>query len=324
MIEKLKKNNFSIWCDFIQRDFLQTEFKELISSEKINGATSNPSIFKKAFSNEEYKEDIKKQKAKSQKEIYEYLAIKDISLAADLLSSLYKENKDNGFISIEVNPELCHDAKGTIEEGKRLYNEIGKKNVMIKVPATSSGFEAMKKLSEDGINVNATLVFSPTQALKCLEVFSNQNSKTVISVFVSRFDRLLNEALTKNKYEKNRFGIVNAEYIYSLIQESNLKNTRTLFASTSMKDNDQSKDYYIKELLYSESINTAPLETFKAFYKNKSVDIKGKVNEDEYMNWSKNLLNSGLDIRKIYDELLTNGLNSFNNDFSKMLKSLSI
>lgn len=322
MIQQLQDNNFSIWCDFVQKDFLRSEFKDLIREGKINGATSNPSIFAKAFSSDEYKPLIKALQDKSGKEIYETLALEDIALAAKLLQGLHTKNDNNGFISIEVDPALANDTKATIDEGKRLYDTLAFPNIMIKVPATDAGFEAMRVLSQEGINVNATLVFSPTQAMQCLEAFSNQNSKSVISVFVSRFDRLINDTLEQNSYETNKFGIVNAQYIYTLVQNANLANTRTLFASTSMKDTTCPKDYYITSLLHPNSINTAPVDTFKAFYKNNKVDILTTINPDDYPVWSENLKKSKLNLKDIYENLLHNGLKSFQKDFNNMLINL--
>ncbi len=120
----IEEAKFSLWCDFIERDFLKEGLKELIENKIINGATSNPSIFKNAFLNSPaYKDDIKSLQGKGAKEIYETLAIKDIEISADLLATLYKQD-DDGFISIEVDPSLCDDVKGTIAEGKRLFAAI--------------------------------------------------------------------------------------------------------------------------------------------------------------------------------------------------------
>ena len=224
----------TIWVDYLEREFLDTEFKELVNSGLVNGITSNPAIFANAIlKSDAYKNDIEKLKGKSAEEIYEELAIQDIQKACDVLSSKYDEG-DDGFASIEVNPKLANDTKGTIEEALRLVEKIDRENLMIKIPATKEGYEAMKELAKRGININATLVFSPNQAMQCAEALSYlpENREGVISVFVSRFDRELNDKLAEKSLSKDRVGFFNAIKIYNQINEKNLPNVKTLFAST--------------------------------------------------------------------------------------------
>ena len=314
--------NFSLWCDFVERDFLKGEFVELLDKNVFNGATSNPSIFKSAFlTSPAYQADRKKLKDLSSKAVYEKLAIEDIKRAALAMQDLYENNND-GFISIEVDPTLCDDANGTIEEGKRLFQEIGKKNVMIKVPATKAGYIAMEELAKNGIHVNATLVFSPDQAKNCMDAFkraNNADSKCVVSVFVSRFDSKLDSQIATFGIETSKVGIYNAIKIYNLIEAYNLPNVRTLFASTGVKTKDLELDYYIKELLFKNAVNTAPLGTIKAFMNAKAVEKKPTNNYIEYF---EELEKHGIDMQKAYDELLDEGLASFKDAFAQILKEL--
>lgn len=194
--------NYSIWCDFIERDFLENRFQEIINDEVIKGATSNPAIFEASITGSvAYKQQLDMLQANDQKKIYEELAFKDIRRAAELLEPLYKIDTNNGFISIEVDPLLCDDAAGTIEEGLRIYKSLNADNVMIKIPATDAGYIAMRELSSRGIHINATLIFSPQQARNCAIALddgikaSNKDTKGVVSVFVSRFDRLMDTTL---------------------------------------------------------------------------------------------------------------------------------
>lgn len=324
--------NFSLWCDFVERSFLEDEFNELITKKIINGATSNPAIFKAAFlGSAAYKEDREALHCKKAKEVYETLAIKDIALAADKLNALYDAGND-GFISIEVDPFLCHDAKGTIEEGRRLYSLIGKENVMIKVPATDEGYEAMEELMSEGINVNATLIFSPAQAKHVTEAFKRatirfedniKGKKTpqgVVSVFVSRFDSKLDSKLKELGLPEAKVGIYNALAIYDLIENYDLENVRTLFASTGVKREDLSADYYIKELYVKNVVNTAPLNTIKAFIK--SEQPKEIKNTKEYETFFKKLEDAGVDMQKVYTELMNEGLDAFKNAFKQILNEL--
>ncbi|RLA73741.1 MAG: transaldolase, partial [Epsilonproteobacteria bacterium] len=158
--------NYSIWCDFIERDFLENGFQDLINNEIIHGATSNPAIFQQSITNSSaYTQQINMLQANETKKIYEELAITDIKRAAEILKPLYDTNANDGFISLEVDPTLCDDMMGTIEEGARLHSQISYDNVMIKIPATTAGYGAMEHLTSMGINVNATLIFSPKQAI---------------------------------------------------------------------------------------------------------------------------------------------------------------
>lgn len=323
--------NFSLWCDFVERSFLEGEFGELLEKNIVNAATSNPSIFKSAFlTSQAYVEDKEKLKGKSSKEIYEALAIKDIQLAAQKLLPLY-EKGDDGFISIEVDPFLCDDAEGTIEEGKRLFSAIGYPNVMIKVPATSAGFIAMEELLSDGINVNATLIFSYEQTQGCLEAFKRANEqlvengkklpKAVISIFVSRFDRKLDDVLKKLDFLVSKVGIMNAMHLYQLVESYTLPNVRALFASTGVKGDILKADYYITELLLKNSINTAPLSTIKAFLENKKIK-EIAVREDEIKNFFESLAANGIDMNSVCDELMDEGLSAFKEAFVEILDAL--
>ncbi len=321
---------FSLWCDFIERDFLSDGLNKLIEDKIVNGATSNPSIFKNAFlTSPAYKDDIEALKGKDAKEIYETLAIKDIQTSADLLEDLYK-NGDDGFISIEVDPTLCDDANGTIEEAKRLHQAIGRKNVMIKIPATEAGFIAMEQLISEGIHINATLIFSPAQAKGCLDAFEKGSKnitgtlpKAVISVFVSRFDRKMDEAFFDRNIKKGLLGIINATKIYHDIQERGLPNVRTLFASTGVKGDTYVKDFYITNLLLENSINTAPIDTIDAFVKTGIKEHKEPIEIDIVDGFFDVIENQEFDIDAIYKELMDEGLEAFKDAFADILKALN-
>ncbi len=320
--------NFSLWCDFVERDFLKGEFVQLLDKKVFNGATSNPSIFKSAFlTSPAYKEDREKLSSLEPKEIYERLAIEDIKRAAMTLKPLY-DSGDDGFISIEVDPRLCDDAQATIEEGKRLFKEIGFENVMIKVPATKAGFVAMEELMSEGIHVNATLVFSPKQARGCAEAFaraarrvgSSSLPKGVISVFVSRFDAKLDDRLKALNLPVAKVGIYNATKIYDLIESYGLAHVRVLFASTGVKSDALKDDYYTRGLLFKNSVNTAPLGAIKAFINS---DIETEVAPSyDYIEFFDAISRSGIDMQEVYDELFKSGLDAFKDAFKEILDEL--
>lgn len=323
---------FSLWCDFIERNFIAGEFMDMIKSGVINGATSNPAIFNSAFKSSAYKIAAANLMGKSEKQKYETLACDDIRVAAEALMVNYKNGND-GFVSIEVDPNLSNDAAATVAEGKRLYAEISMPNVMIKVPATKAGYEAISELIASGISVNATLVFSPDQATECVAAFRAGNNKFkaanpskplpqgVISIFVSRFDRLLDECLAKQGLKKSIFGIANASKIYKQIITQNLPNVRALFASTGVKGGDLPPSYYVSELMYENSINTAPLDTIKAFLSSGAI-IKEPMSDAEIELAFESVRLAGFDLQNVYDRLLSEGLEAFEKAFYDMLSAL--
>lgn len=321
--------DFSLWCDFVEREFLATEFRAMIERGEIKGATSNPAIFANAIlSSGAYKSDITKLKSsgKNAKAIYENLAFSDIKSAAESLLPLWKRNPNDGFISIEIDPNLCDDSAKSIDEGVRIFRAINMPNVMIKVPATSAGYEVMNALYSKKISVNATLIFSQNQVKKCLEAFggesrdsgANPTPKAVISIFVSRFDRYLESNPALNVGESNasapKLGIYNAMKCYEIIEAFGNPHIRALFASTGVKGGAIPSAYYVEKLLLKNSVNTAPLATIRDFIKLDSPLIEIAPNIDEYL--------AKFSVEKIADELLNAGLEAFKNEFEKMLKSI--
>lgn len=324
-IEDLK---FSLWADFIEREYLDNEFRELIAQGIVNGATSNPAIFKNAIlSSSAYREQLATLSALAPKEKYEAVAIYDIQKAADILAPLY-EAGDDGYVSIEVDPYLCDDAEATIEEGKRLFAQIGRKNVMIKVPATNAGYVAMRTLVGSGIPVNATLIFQKEQALSCAEAFKEGMKEhgaevaTVISVFVSRIDRALDALLAKSGVTTGLSGIYNSAAIYAEVEKLGVKGCRVLFASTGVKDNSLSAHYYIEKLLAYNSINTAPIETIKAFHADglrvRALPIEPKMIEEHF----EKIRDLGIDFDAVLVKQIEDGLQSFKDAFKDILESL--
>ena len=324
-IEELK---FSLWADFIERNYLDGEFKELIANNIINGATSNPAIFKNAILySPAYLEQLESLKTWKAKEKYEALAIYDIKKAADILKPLYDKG-DDGYVSIEVDPNLCDDAKGTIEEGLRLYSTIGRENVMIKVPATEAGYEAMEVLTAASVPVNATLVFKKEQALSCAAAFAKGAAKadtvvdTVISVFVSRIDRALDPILKENDIEPELTGIYNASLIYEAVEEMQIPKCRTLFASTGVKGDDYPPYYYVEKLLAYNTINTAPIETIKAFVQNGRKEKALPIDKEKIKDHFDKIASIGIDLEAELDKQIHDGLEAFKAAFKEILESL--
>ena len=318
---------FSLWLDFLEREFVKKEFADVIEKYRVTGATSNPAIFKSAIlTSEVYKEALTTLQGMTPKERYEALAIQDIQMAADVLQPLYARG-DDGYVSIEVDPRLAHDAQGTVQEAKRLFEAIARENVMIKVPVTPAGCEAIEELIAEGININATLIFSPNQADECLDALERgykkcSKSSSVLSIFVSRFDRKLDALLKEKGLPTGRVGIMNAAKIYNMIKKRALPNTRALFASTGVKGGEYPADYYISQLIAPNSINTAPLATIEAFVKEGDDSVKLPIAQEEIEHFFALLKANEIDMKKVYYELLEEGLEAFVEAFEEILAEL--
>ena len=319
---------FSLWADFIERDYLDNEFKELIAKKIINGATSNPAIFKNAIlSSDAYLSQLESLGDMPAKEKYEAVAIFDIQKAADILRPLFDKG-DDGYVSIEVDPFFCDDAEATIAEGKRLFNTIAKPNVMIKVPATEAGYEAMEALTAEGIPVNATLIFKKEQALACAEAFDKGTAKygkkvdTVISIFVSRVDRALDALLAEHNIQTGLAGIYNSSLIYEAIEAKKVEGCRALFASTGVKDDAFPAYYYVEKLLAYNSVNTAPVETIKAFASEGKKDKALPIDIDLITEHFAKLQEIGIELDSVLQKLIDDGLEAFKDAFKEILEAL--
>ena len=214
-LAKLPQVGQSVWLDFIKRSLITGgELRRLVAEDAIGGVTSNPAIFQKAIEgSDDYVSaiaELAKVGALSAKGIYEGLAIKDIQDTADVLRPVYDRTKaHDGYVSLEVSPELAKDTKGTLEEARRLWAAVSRPNLMIKVPATSEGVPAIKALLSEGINVNVTLLFARERYEEVARTFiegiegaaaAGRKLETIASVasfFVSRIDTLADSMLAE-------------------------------------------------------------------------------------------------------------------------------
>ena len=214
----------SVWLDYIRRKLLTSgELKRLIEEDGLRGMTSNPAIFEKAIAGStdytDFLASLSSRRELDAKASYELLAIRDIQDAADLLRPVYQSSKRrDGYVSLEVSPYLARDTQGTLEEARRLWQSVGRENVMIKVPGTAEGIPAFQQLISEGININVTLLFAQEVYEKVdeayiagLEQLAGRGGDvgkmaSVASFFISRIDTLvdskLNEQLKSNKDPK--------------------------------------------------------------------------------------------------------------------------
>jgi transaldolase / glucose-6-phosphate isomerase len=298
----------SVWLDYIRRSLITSgELQQLVDEDGLSGVTSNPAIFEKAITaSNDYTaaiDDLARQGYSDAKAIYEELAILDVQAAANVLRQVYQRTRyRDGYVSLEVAPTLAHDAGGTVIEARRLWQRLSRPNVMIKVPATRDGIDAIRALTSEGINVNATLLFSTdiyqrvAQAyIEGLETFSRRGGDpsrvaSVASFFVSRIDTAIDADIsarlqrTQDAKERallgrlrGRAAVANARLAYQRylriydsprwreLSRAGARTQRLLWASTSTKNADYRDVVYVEELIGAETVNTIPPATFEAF-----------------------------------------------------------
>jgi transaldolase len=297
-LSTLKQIGQSIWLDNLSRELLQSgKLKEMVG-KGVSGLTSNPSIFAKAIGGSDlYRDDLARARAldATPQARLETLIIPDIQAACDLFLPVHERSAGNdGYVSLEVSPELAHDARATIDEAKRLAHAVGRPNLLIKVPGTNEGVTAFENLTELGINVNVTLLFSVRQTVRALEAYIRglnkrhsqglplNRAKAVASLFLSRVDthadRLLDASGTEAAMSlKGKLALATAKLAYERYLElfhgphffelaaAGARPQYLLWASTSTKDPAYPDLLYVEPLEGPETINTLPDATLGAF-----------------------------------------------------------
>ncbi len=307
-LRTLQEFGQSVWLDFVSRDLLKSGgLARLVAEDGIRGVTSNPSIFEKAIGHgDDYDELIAAAERSGDLDpgaLFEELAIRDIQDGADALNTVYEQTqRRDGYISIEVSPYLAMQTHETIEEARRLWRSIDRRNLMVKVPGTKPGLPAIRTLIGEGININVTLLFSQKVYADVAEAYISgledfvakggdpHKVASVASFFVSRIDTLADEALDKriaaatDPAEKQRLAglkgkvaIANAKLAYQLYQrlssderwqrlaQKGAQTQRLLWASTGTKNPAYSDVLYVEELIGSDTVNTMPPATMDAF-----------------------------------------------------------
>lgn len=343
----------SIWLDFFDRNIMDTgNLKKLIDDDGISGVTSNPSIFESAISSSSdydyYIADFSK-KNLSREKIFFAIAIKDIQRAADFFRQTYEHAKGNdGFVSLEVSPLLAYDTNGTIQQARELWKAIDRKNVMIKIPATTEGLPAIRKCLSEGININITLLFGLPRYKEVTEAYisgledrinANQPINEIASVasfFLSRID-VLTDPLLENRglnHLKGEVAIASAKKAYEMYKDifgserfkklasKGAKRQHVLWASTSSKDPAFSDVKYVEALIGNETINTVPLKTIQAFNDHGNAADRLENNIESATNVLAQLNDNGIDINIITQKLEDEGIEKFNKAYEKLLKAI--
>ena len=342
----------SVWLDFISRDMLETGLLKALLDLGVRGVTSNPSIFNKAISGSEVYDDIIGRMARegaSAFDIYDAISQADITAAADAMLDMYHENfQGDGYVSIEVNPELAHDLDGTLAEARRLWGAIDRPNLFIKVPATPAGVQAIRQLISEGVNINATLMFSmadydavATAYIEGLEMRAAAGQPldhvaSVASVFVSRIDTAVDKALAAigNTELQGKIAIANAKVVYArftalfsgkrwqALAEKGARVQRPLWASTGTKNPAYSDVLYVENLIGPHTVNTMPLKTIEATLDHAFISRTVDRDVDVARAQLAALAELGIDLDQITADLQAAGVKAFTDDFHKLLASI--
>ncbi len=351
----------AIWLDYIQRSFIKSGELQKLIDIGLRGMTSNPTIFEKAIAGSAgYDNEIKELSAKSipTQEIYETLAIADIRLAADQLRPVYESSGGtDGYVSLEVNPELGRDTKGTLSEARRLWSQVERPNLMIKIPATKEGLPAISQAIASGINVNVTLIFSLERYAEVMEAYlaglesriqageAVDQIASVASFFVSRLDSKIDKQLALIIEQEGagaalaarlqgRAAVNNARLAYQKFREvfegqrfkalaqRGARIQRPLWASTSTKNPAYPDILYVQELIGAHTVNTLPQNTIEAFLDHGVVKATIESDVDRAGEEIDALSQLGISMEDVTQELEDEGVASFARSYHDLLQSI--
>lgn len=361
---QLARHGQSFWLDNISRELISSgRLRRLIDEDGLKGMTSNPAIFEKAITGStDYDEDIGLLAAQGRNavEIYETLAISDIRQAADQLSAVYDATRGaDGYVSLEVSPELADDTAGTIAEARRLWEEVDRRNVMIKVPATRAGIPAIRQLIGEGLNINVTLLFSRAVYETVAEAYIGgledrlaagggiSGTASVASFFISRIDTLVDAMLADRAGQAadpaeqamirglaGRTAVANGKTTYlryralyatprwNALAERGARTQRLLWASTSTKNPAYRDVLYVEELIGKDTINTLPDETLSAFRDHGRLSDTLEAGLDEAGSVMADVEKAGISMDGVSDQLVEEGVKKFVDPFVKLIEAI--
>lgn len=361
-IQELREIGQSIWLDYIERSMIADGQLQALVDAGLGGVTSNPTIFQQAIAGSEaYEDDLKELVAqgKEAKDIFEALAIEDIRDAADVLRPVYDAtNARDGYVSMEVAPDLAYDTKGTIEEARRLFKAIDRPNVMIKVPATQPGLAAIRALIHDGINVNVTLIFALDRYAAVKDAYISgledrlaagkpvDKIASVASFFVSRVDTSADSALEKaaEKHPQQaaqaqtllgKIAVANAKLAYrqfqqvftsdrwQVLEQAGAQVQRPLWASTSTKNPSYPELLYVETLMGPHTVNTMPPKTLDAYRDHGTAARTIDQDVDSADEALAQLEALDISLTEITDFLEQDGVKKFADSFTELLDAIA-
>ena len=342
----------SVWLDQIRRTMITSgELERLRREDSLRGVTSNPAIFEKAIlGSTDYDEQIAElsENGLTAREIYDEIAILDVQLAADVLRPAWDEqDHDDGFVSLEVEPGLAHDTEGTLRQAKEYWDRVDRPNLMVKIPGTEEGVQAIEDAIAAGINVNVTLLFSVESYTAIAEAYirgiqrrhdagESLDVHSVASFFVSRVDTEVDKRLAELGRE-DLFGIAavaNARAAYQRFNElfkgerfAELREAgaflqRPLWASTGVKDPRYPETKYVEELVAPHTVNTMPMQTLLACAE--GLEVKGATADMDPSEDLQRLADAGIDMGDVTKTLLREGIDKFVEPFDKLIGGVEL
>lgn len=361
--EHLYQIGQALWLDNLDRNLLLDGWLgSQICNKQIWGLTSNPSIFQKAISHSQvYQNAIQSMSwlGYDSTRIYEEIAIRDVQDAADLLYDIFLETGgQDGYVSLEINPDLAHRTEETISEAERLWKRVNRANIFLKIPATTAGISAIREAIAKGINVNVTLIFSLDRYQQVVDAYFEgleqrvaqgekiSNIRSVASFFISRIDKKMDQKLMDmaSKSERSdrspstlmgKIGIANAlaayQYFLDSIGSERFKRLslaggnvqRPLWASTSTKNPKYSDLLYVESLMLADTVNTVPNHTLSAFLDHGNVAGIDFAQEVQNAKFYLNQLDAlGIDLQTITDELEREGVQAFSSAQEELLEEI--
>ena len=365
-LRKLAEKGQAVWLDFLSREILENgTLARLIEEDGVAGVTSNPTIFEKAIAGSSgYDGEIARLAGSGEtavSTIYERLAMADIAAAADRFRPLYeKSGGRHGFVSLEVSPYLAMDADGTVAEARRLWRDVDRPNVLIKVPATAPGIPAIRRLIGEGININVTLLFAQRVYEEVVDAYFDGlearaaagqaigHIASVASFFVSRIDtavdKLLAQAVAATADEAARtalaqlagkVAVANAKATYrrwrhrfrgprwQRLADLGARPQPLLWASTGTKNPAYSDVQYVAELIGPETVNTMPAATLDAFCDHGTVRDSLTEDPDGAERTLGALAGAGISLDKITADLAAEGVALFSDSFDKLTAAIA-
>ena len=358
-LSELARFGQSIWFDFIRRSLITSGELKALVDRGVRGVTSNPAIFAKAIAGSaDYDDDMQRliKADKSVEAIYEDLAIKDIQMATDVLSSVYEATDGgDGYVSLEVSPFLANDTEQTIAEAKRLFETVGRPNVMIKIPATQAGLPAITASIAAGVNVNVTLIFSLENYKQVAEAYiagleqlaQSGPSVTgghgvgrvasVASFFISRVDSAVDKLLEEKGETQltGKIAVANSKLAYAeflnitggrrwqSLAARGAHFQRVLWASTSTKNPAYPDTMYVDQLIGPDTVNTLPPATLDAFVDHGQAAETLTANVDEARAQIERLPELGIDLAAVTRRLQDDGVTAFAKPFQELLDSIA-
>jgi transaldolase len=346
----------SVWLDYLHRHLTRSGELQGLIDDGLRGMTSNPTIFEHAIGgSSDYDDDLAELSAspKSDAEVFETIAIKDVQEAADLFRPVYDATGGaDGFVSLEVSPRLARDTEGSVNEARRLWKALARPNVMIKIPGTREGWPAIERCLQEGININITLLFSiehyravAEAYLKALEarVSAKQSIDKVASVasfFVSRVDTEVDKRIQASGSRlaalQGQVAIAGARLAYAMFTElirsprwkaleaNGARPQRLLWASTGTKNPQYSDVLYVESLIAADTISTLPPDTLKRFEDHGTVaNALTPAAADDGRRVMDALAAGGIDFADVNRTLEEEGIQKFAKAFDKLIGAIA-